>query len=265
MPSSTPMRQQIWKVRVVIHLRPQAKNMTVTKTPVAELTPTWQREVTIAYSELQKYPTNVSVPDTWLQTEGRTVDCVWNVMAHAQKPDFVFRRNGRVNLSRRGRPFSRLLAAEVCASAEVMLDTPCSEVVWRVLATHSIRQFPLHFPSCASPCAMTFQLESNMESDVYWTVHHCDNWRIKNQLDATYHFIVRLIGSTCFGHYYAHHQELATMLLIKTLVVSLGAAGWSSVGEMGIVMPETFWAYKKYNKIISGIYRVTHGNLTSLK
>jgi hypothetical protein len=42
-----------------------------------------------------------------------------------------------------------------------MLDTPCSEVVWRVLATHSIRQFPLHFPSRVSPCAITFQLESN--------------------------------------------------------------------------------------------------------
>ena len=46
-----------------------------------------------------------------------------------------------------GRQFSWLLAAEVCASAVVMLDTPCSEVVWRVLATHCIRQFPLHFPS----------------------------------------------------------------------------------------------------------------------
>jgi hypothetical protein len=40
-----------------------------------------------------------------------------------------------------------------------MLDKPRSEVVWRVLATHSIRQFPLHFPSRASPCAITFQLE----------------------------------------------------------------------------------------------------------
>ena len=49
---------------------------------------------------------------------------------------------------------------EVCASAVVMLDTPCSGIVWRVLATHSIRQFPLHFPSRASPCAITFQLES---------------------------------------------------------------------------------------------------------
>ena len=51
-------------------------------------------------------------------------------MVHAQKPDFVFRRNGRVHLNRRGRQFSRLLAAEVCASAVVMLDTPRSEVVW---------------------------------------------------------------------------------------------------------------------------------------
>ena len=28
------------------------------------------------------------------------------------------------------------------------------------------------------------------------------------------------MGSTYFGHYYAHHQELATMMLITTLVVS---------------------------------------------
>jgi hypothetical protein len=88
------------------------------------------------------------------------VDCVWNVIAHAQKPDFVFRRNGRVHLNRRGLRFSRLQAAEVCASAVVMLDAPCSEVVWRVLATHSIRQFPLHFPTRASPCAITFHLDS---------------------------------------------------------------------------------------------------------
>ena len=81
-------------------------------------------------------------------------------MAHAQKPDFVFRRNGRVHLNRRGRQFSRLLAAEVCASAVVMLDKLCSEVVWRVVDNHSIRRFPLHFPSRASPCAITFQLDS---------------------------------------------------------------------------------------------------------
>jgi hypothetical protein len=30
------------------------------------------------------------------------VEASWNVMAHAQKPDFVFRRNGWVHLNRRG-------------------------------------------------------------------------------------------------------------------------------------------------------------------
>jgi len=89
-------------------------------------------------------------------------------MAHGQKTDFVFRRNGRVNLNRRGRQLSRLLAAELCTSAVVMLDTSCSEVVWRVLATHSIRQFPLHSPSRASPCAITLQLDS---TDNFCTWH----------------------------------------------------------------------------------------------
>jgi hypothetical protein len=64
-----------------------------------------------------------------------SVHCVWNGMAHAQKPYFVFWWNGRVHLNRQGRQFSRLLAAEVCTSAVVMLDTPCCEVVWTVLAT----------------------------------------------------------------------------------------------------------------------------------
>ena len=86
----------------------------------------------------------------------RALDCVWNVVAHAQKPVFVFQR---------GRQFSRLLAAEVCASTVVMLDVPRSDVVWRVLATHSIRQFSLQFPSRAPPCAITFQLDSTSTQD----------------------------------------------------------------------------------------------------
>ena len=51
----------------------------------------------------------------------------------------------------------------------------------------------------------------------------------KNQLDATYYFIVFLIGSTCFGHYYAHHQELTAKMLITTLVVSFCKDGRGSV------------------------------------
>jgi hypothetical protein len=114
-----------------------------------------------------------NVADWYVQSVNpEMVTASWNVMAHAQKPDFVFRRNRRVHLNRWGRQFSRLLAVEVCASAVVMvamLDTPCSEVVWRVLATHSIRQFPLHFPSRASPCAITFQLDCTLRTVARFT------------------------------------------------------------------------------------------------
>jgi len=70
------------------------------------------------------------------------VDRVWNVMAHAQKPDFVFRRNGGVYLNRWGRQFSRLLAADVCASTVVMLGTPCSEGAWEYWLPTPFVSFP---------------------------------------------------------------------------------------------------------------------------
>ena len=81
------------------------------------------------------------------------VDCVWNMMAHVQKPDFIFQRNGPVHKNRRGHQFSRLLAAKACTSAVVMLDITCSEVVWRVLAAHYIRLFPPSLPLlCITMC-----------------------------------------------------------------------------------------------------------------
>jgi hypothetical protein len=77
----------------------------------------------------------------------RYVQASWNVMAHAQKPYFVFRRNGRVHLNRWERQFSRLRAADMCASAVVMLDTPCSEVVWRYWLPTLFSSFPFTSPS----------------------------------------------------------------------------------------------------------------------
>jgi hypothetical protein len=120
------------------------------------------KKFNILRSAIQNIEANVYNPKTLAKNVHKiVVEASWNVMEHAQKTDFFFRRNGQVHLNRRGRQFSRLLAAEVFASAVVMLDTPCSEVVWRELATHSIRHFLLHFSSRASPCAITFQLESN--------------------------------------------------------------------------------------------------------
>ena len=67
-------------------------------------------------------------------------------MGHAQKPHFVFRLNGRVHLNRRRSQFSRLLAAEVCASALLMLDTPRSEVLWEYWLPTPFASFPFISP-----------------------------------------------------------------------------------------------------------------------
>jgi hypothetical protein len=37
----------------------------------------------------------------------------------------------------------------------------------------------------------------------------------KNQLDATRYFILLHIGSKCFKYYYAHHQQLTTVMFSK--------------------------------------------------
>ena len=43
----------------------------------------------------------------------------------------------------------------------------------------------------------------------------------KNQLDAAECFIALMICSTCFGHFYAHHQELETIcVLLPSMVCS---------------------------------------------
>jgi hypothetical protein len=51
---------------------------------------------------------------------------------------------------------------------------------------------------------------------------------MKNQLDVTCYFISLIMRSTCFGHYYIHLQELATVLMkyhIGCLVLILLCVG----------------------------------------
>ena len=130
-------------------------------------------------------------------------------MAHAQKLDFMFRQNEWVHLNRWGRQFSRLLAAEVCASAVVMLDTPWSEVVWSVLTTHSIRQFLLYFPSLASPCAITFQLDSTWNYSFSYTKRPYDVLRIKNPLTYfVYSEVTKYNIGGIFAGYYGGDASL---------------------------------------------------------
>ena len=48
----------------------------------------------------------------------------------------------------------------------------------------------------------------------------------KNQLDASEWFIALIICSTCFGHLYAHRQELETIcVLLPPMVCNASVAG----------------------------------------
>ena len=44
--------------------------------------------------------------------------------------------------------------------------------------------------------------------------HGVHKRREENQLDATECFIALILCSTCFGHLYAHHQELETIFVL---------------------------------------------------
>jgi hypothetical protein len=88
------------------------------------------------------------------------VDWVWNVMANAQKPDFVFRRNGRVHLNRRGRQLSRQLGSRVVriSGSNAGYTMIRGSVKSTVYPFHSPVSPSL--PPRSSPCVITFQLES---------------------------------------------------------------------------------------------------------
>jgi len=49
------------------------------------------------------------------------------------------------------------------------------------------------------------------------------------QLGATYYFIILMLGSTCFGHHYTHHQELTTIALVTIQAVWFSSCCWLEV------------------------------------
>ena len=58
--------------------------------------------------------------------------------------------------------------------------------------------------------------------DVCLSVHRCICVEKKNQLYLNECFIALMIHSTCFGHFYAHHQELETVcVLLPSMVGSV--------------------------------------------
>jgi len=112
---------------------------------------------------------SVSTVSSCFKLQTARNDCVWNVMAHAQKPDFFFRRNGRVHLNRQEDQFSRLMAGELYTSACRVCTARaslCSAVMWHLLVTHSISCFPFTSPP----------VRHRVPSHFNWTIPNYVTW-----------------------------------------------------------------------------------------
>ena len=85
-----------------------------------------------------------------------------------------------------------------------------------------------------------FQYLTN-KFDVCLSVRRCICVEKKNQLHATEWFTALIICSTCFGHFYAHHQELESIcVLLPPMVCDALVAGfWRS----GTEQPAMFWGW----------------------
>jgi hypothetical protein len=98
------------------------------------------------------------------------VDCIWNVMAHAQKPYFAFGRKGRVHLNWREASVQSTTSSQgVRISGNI-----CSNAGYTMFrGSVKCTGYPFHFsplslslPYRASPCAIKFQLDSSADQSV---------------------------------------------------------------------------------------------------
>jgi hypothetical protein len=122
------------------------------------------------------------------------VEASWNVMAHAQKPDFVFRRNGRFHLNRRGRQFSRLLTAEVSSSTSIV-GSNAGYAMFRgsVKGTGYTLHSPV-FPSLPLPCVTVCH---HVSTGVYkmLLIHNCS--LSLSTREGTQYVLVTKVGGSC--------------------------------------------------------------------
>ena len=102
--------------------------------------------------------THCAVKQDWNHIQNSTpVEMWW----HTQKPHFVFRRNGRVHLNRRGASVQSTTGSQGVriSGSNAGYTMFRGSVKSTGYPLHSPVS-PLHFPSRASPYAITFQLES---------------------------------------------------------------------------------------------------------
>ena len=92
------------------------------------------------------------------------------------------------------------LTCRVCTARASL----CSAVMWRLLVTHFIPLFPLNFSSPASPCAITFQLDSMLFRNVGSHQSCCMAWQPISAMEAWNR--TKLLVQLYFGRFMSMHK-----------------------------------------------------------
>ena len=110
-------------LQTAVHTEPTVCRQQCTRNPLSADSSAHGTHFLQTAVHMRRLPRLTSIPTAGgrllLKCDGTRVETKFRFSAKWKSP---FKSAG-------GRQFSRLLAAEVCASAVVMLDTPCSEVV----------------------------------------------------------------------------------------------------------------------------------------
>jgi len=134
-------------------------------------------------------------------------------MAHAQKPGFVFRRNRRVHLNRRGASVQSITGSRGLRIS----GSNAGYTMFRGSVKGT--GYPLHSPVSPSlplPCvtrAITFQLDSNTVF-FFFSVCKSEHYHTFKWINQPYAAISRVYYlsfkyvSTCFRHPHPYYEEL---------------------------------------------------------
>jgi len=168
----------------------------------------------------------------------------------------------------------------------MLVFPPCKSAFVHVALSRIIRNYAIISLNTNVPFddQNIFLSDILYDSDVYWTVHHCYNWRIKKPTRvhllfycASYRlnmFRALLCSSSGARDYAADYVSLQpghySSLTAPYLQHTANQERYDQCGNqqhsrellmMSIVMLETCWAYKKHNKITSGIRLVFYSSV----
>ena len=106
-----------------------------------------------------------------------------------------------------------------------------------------------------------FRVNITYQSNVYWTAHHCNSWRMKDQLDVTcyFFFFLLLMCKTNTTQNQPHQISHIQRTENKTTDVVIQQHSRRLL-KMDILMSETCWAHNNWNKTASGIKLVFHSS-----